>query len=54
MPEIVIPPATQVREKLAAATAEARYLRRLLRLARERDESIRLASQARPKRKGRR
>lgn len=52
MPEIVIPPARKVREKLAAATAEARYLRRLLRLARERDESVRLTAQARPKKGG--
>lgn len=37
-----IPPAAEVRKRLAAATAETRYLRRLLRLARERDEAERL------------
>jgi hypothetical protein len=37
-----VPPAETVRAKLAAATAEARFLRRLLRLAREQEEAARL------------
>ncbi len=39
---ISIPPAREVREKLAAVQAEARYLRRLLKLAKEREEAERL------------
>jgi hypothetical protein len=37
-----VPPAEQVREKLAANMAEARYLRRLYRLAKERETADRL------------
>ena len=42
-----IPPTPTLREKLAATVAESRYLRRLLKLARERDEAIRLSEQVR-------
>ncbi len=41
-----IPPAADVLRRLAAANAEARFLRRLLRLARERDEAERLLREA--------
>ena len=41
-----IPPAPIVKKRLAAATAETRYLRRLLKLARERDEAERLRREA--------
>jgi hypothetical protein len=41
-----IPPTPTLREKLAAATAESRYLRSLLKIARQRDEAIRLQEQA--------
>jgi hypothetical protein len=41
-----IPPAADVRRRLAAANAEARYLRRLLRLARDRDAAKRLRQEA--------
>jgi hypothetical protein len=50
MSTIVIPPSQEVRDKLAAAQAEARYLRRLLKLARERDEAETLHAKARTKR----
>jgi hypothetical protein len=46
MSNIVIPPSQEVRDKLAAAQAKARYLRRLLKLARERDEAKRLSAKA--------
>ena len=39
---IAIPAAAKVRDKLAAAQAEVRYLRRLLVLAKEKDEATRL------------
>ena len=41
-----IPPAADVRKRLVAANAEVRYLRRLLKLARERDEAERLRREA--------
>jgi len=41
---INIPPSEEVRRKLAAAQAEARYLRRLLKLAKEREEADRLSN----------
>jgi hypothetical protein len=39
---ISIPPAARVRDQLAAAQAEVRYLRRILRIAKEKDEANRL------------
>ena len=39
-------PAADVRKRLVAANAEVRYLRRLLTLARERDEAERLRREA--------
>lgn len=45
-PAILIPPAREVRDKLAAAQAEARYLRRLLKLAKEHDEAEALRAKA--------
>ena len=47
LPEINLPPAEQIGDQLAATQAQARYLRRLLRLARERDEAERLSAAAR-------
>jgi hypothetical protein len=41
-----IPPAAEVRKQLAAATAETRYLRRLLRIAKERDQAAQLRRDA--------
>jgi hypothetical protein len=35
-----IPPTPTLREKLAATVAESRYLRSLLRIARQRDEAV--------------
>ena len=47
MQDIVnIPPTPTLREKLAAAQAESRYLRSLLKIARQRDEAVRLQEQA--------
>jgi len=46
MPTIVIPPSQEVRDKLAASMAEARYLRRLLKLSKEREEAERLSARA--------
>jgi hypothetical protein len=40
-----IPPTPTLREKLAAAMAESRYLRSLLKIARQRDEVVRLKQQ---------
>ena len=50
MSTIVIPPSGEVRDKLAASMAESRYLRRLLKLAKEREEADRLSSHASKKR----
>jgi hypothetical protein len=41
-----IPSTPTLREKLAAAMAESRYLRSLLKIARQRDEAVRLQEQA--------
>jgi len=41
-----IPPTPALREKLAAAVAESRYLRSLLKIARQRDEVVRLRQQS--------
>jgi hypothetical protein len=41
-----IPRAPVVKKRLAAATAQTRYLRRLLKLAKERDEAERLRAEA--------
>ena len=41
-----IPPTPTLRERLAATVAESRYLRSLLKIARQRDEVIRLQQQA--------
>ena len=43
MPVINLPPSEEVRHKLAAAQAEARYRRRLLKLAKECEEADRLS-----------
>lgn len=43
---ITIPPVAKVRDKLAAAQAEVRYLRRLLPLAKQQEEAQRLRSKA--------
>jgi hypothetical protein len=40
-----IPPTPTLREKLAATVAESRYLRSLLKIARQRDEVVRLQQQ---------
>ena len=45
-PAINIPPTVEIRKKLAAAKAETRYLRRLLPIAKEREEAERLRSEA--------
>ena len=48
-----IPPTPKLREKLAAAMAESRYLRSLLKISRQRDEAESLkAKAAAPKRGG--
>ena len=41
-----IPPTPTLREKLAATVAESRYLRSLLKIARQRDEAVRQRLQA--------
>ena len=41
-----IPPTPTLREKLAATVAESRYLRSLLKIARQRDEAIQRREQA--------
>ena len=40
-----IPPTPTLRDKLAATLAESRYLRSLLKIARQRDEVVRLKEQ---------
>ena len=44
-----IPPTPTLREKLAAAMAEAAYLRSLLKIARQRDEAETLHAKAKAK-----
>jgi hypothetical protein len=44
-----IPPTPTLREKLAAAMAESRYLRSLLKIARQRDEAKTLRAKAKAK-----
>lgn len=43
MSNIVIPSVQELRDRLASATTEARYLRRLLKIAKEREEAVRLS-----------
>ncbi|MGD0654656.1 MAG: hypothetical protein ABSA16_09950 [Thermoguttaceae bacterium] len=50
--EFIIPPLEQVRKRLAATTAESRFLRRLYRLAKEKDTAERLRSEVESQKKG--
>ncbi|MBU4273725.1 MAG: hypothetical protein KKA28_17830 [Planctomycetes bacterium] len=43
---IKIPPTAEIRKNLAAAKAEARYLRRLLPIAQQQEEAARLRAEA--------